>query len=75
MPINLRVIRYTCRLLLAVVIGITLLGFPVARAAPNPVDLQLGGVGATSWSITNVKPTDQGSQIVELQNIGTKDAR
>lgn len=77
MRLSLKAIKNSVRLLLVVVIGITLLDglltLPPARAAANPVDLQLGGSGATSWSITNVKPGDKGTKIVELLNTGTED--
>ncbi len=38
----------------------------------NPVDLELGGEGATSWNIGNIKPGDNGTKVVELHNAGTK---
>ena len=70
-----KVIGYTGRLLLAMVMGLVLLGFSPARvkAEVNPVDLELGGTGATSWNITNIKPTDKGTKAVTLYNAGTAD--
>jgi len=43
------------------------------KAADNPVDLVLGGEGATSWNIVNTKPGDSGIKAVELYNAGSKD--
>ncbi|MFC1897778.1 hypothetical protein ACFLX8_04370 [Chloroflexota bacterium] len=63
------------RLLLAAIIGLVLAGSfstPV-KAEGNPVDLVLGGEGATSWSIVNIKPGDSGIKTVELHNTGSKD--
>jgi len=63
------------RLLLAVIMGLVLAGSfstPV-KAADNPVDLVLGGEGATSWNIADVKPGDSGTKTVELRNAGSKD--
>jgi len=42
------------------------------KAADNPVDLVLGGEGATSWNISNIKPGDGGIKTVELHNAGSK---
>jgi len=66
------VIRYAARLLLAVVMGLALLGFLPAtvKADTIPVDLELGGAGATPWSIANIQPTDSGTKTVELHNAG-----
>ncbi len=69
------VIRHTTRLLLAAIMVLVLAGSfsaPV-RAADNPVDLELGGEGATSWNIVNVEPGDSGIKTVELHNAGSKD--
>jgi len=69
------VIQHTARLLLAVSIAVVSVGFlpTTVQAATNPVDLELGGEGATPWVISNVKPGDSGSKAVELRNIGTED--
>ncbi|MFC1990251.1 hypothetical protein ACFLVW_06860 [Chloroflexota bacterium] len=69
-----KVFRYAGRLFLTGIMGLALLGFfpATAMAGTNPVDLVLGGEGATRWNITNIKPTDNGTKIVELRNIGTK---
>ena len=69
------VIQNTARLLLSVSIAVVLAGSfsaPV-KAADNPVDLVLGGEGATSWNIGNIEPGDSGIKTVELHNAGSKD--
>ncbi|GAI43995.1 unnamed protein product, partial [marine sediment metagenome] len=70
-----RTIRYAARLLLAGVIGLVLLGSlsVPAQAQPDPVDLELGGEGATGWSISNIMPGDSGSVPVTLRNVGSED--
>ena len=52
----------------------TVLGFSsaTANADPNPVDLELGGAGATPWNITDIQPSDSGTRTVELRNIGSR---
>ena len=63
------------RLVLATIIGLVLAGSfsaPV-KAEDNPVDLVLGGEGATSWNIINTKPGDSGIKTVELRNAGSGD--
>jgi hypothetical protein len=71
----LKLIKYTYRLLLAVAIGLTLVVSPLVpvQAATNPVDLELGGEGATPWIINNIKPGDSGAKTVTLSNVGTDD--
>jgi len=71
----MEVVRYATSLLLAVTMGLALFGFlpATAQADTNPVDLELGGVGATPWNITNIQPGDNGTKTVELRNIGSKD--
>jgi len=69
-----RTIKYAARLFLAVIIGVALLGsLPMAVQAQEPIDLELGGEGATSWSIDNIMPCDNGTKTVTLQNIGSED--
>lgn len=70
-----KVVKNTARLLLAVTIGLSLVGLlpATARAETNPVDLELGGEGATSWNIINIQPVDSGTKTVELHNAGSKD--
>lgn len=46
---------------------------PVQAAPPPPVDLTLGGEGATAWNFTNIKPGDSGIKTVTLRNVGTSD--
>lgn len=41
------------------------------RADTSPLDLNLGGEGATSWNVTNVKPGDSGTKMVTLHNAGS----
>lgn len=68
------VIRYAARLLLAATVGLALVGFLPAtvQASTNPVDLELGGAGATPWVISNIKPGDSGTKTVELHNAGSQ---
>ncbi|MFC1943114.1 hypothetical protein ACFLWO_00830 [Chloroflexota bacterium] len=67
--------EYAARLLLAVVIGLASISFLPAtvQADTNPVDLVLGGAGATSWDISNIQPADNGTKTVELHNAGSED--
>ncbi len=68
-------LKNTVRIAISMITGLTLLGFfpSVAKADTNPVDLELGGEGATPWNITNIQPANNGSRTVELHNIGSKD--
>ncbi|OIN92850.1 hypothetical protein AUJ42_00025 [Candidatus Collierbacteria bacterium CG1_02_44_10] len=63
------------RIALAVVIALTLLGsLPIpVRAESDPVDLVLGGEGATSWQIANIAPGQSGAKTVTLHNAGYAD--
>ena len=64
--------KYGIRLALAVILGLALVSFwliPVQAQAP--VDLVLGGSGATSWNIAKIKPGDSGTKTVELHNAGS----
>jgi len=72
---NGRIIKYAARLLLAVIIGLVMLGSsPVpVQAQAEPIDLVVGGEGATSWSIENILPCDSGTKTVELHNAGSLD--
>jgi len=71
------VLKSAGRLVLSVVLGLTLLGsvpIPAAvKADTNPVDLELGGKGATPWSIGNIEPGEAGTETVELRNVGSRD--
>lgn len=62
-------------IVLLLVASMVLLGKPsdIARAELPPVDLVLGGSGATPWSIGPVQPGNVGTQIVTLHNAGSKD--
>ncbi|MFC2022195.1 hypothetical protein ACFLTR_03175, partial [Chloroflexota bacterium] len=64
------------KLALSLIIGLALVGFLPTRVQAddgNPVDLELGGEGATPWNITNIKPTDSGNKTVALHNAGSRD--
>ena len=65
--------KYKTRLALALILGLALIGFSAMPAqAQVPIDLELGGEGAISWDIGNIKPGDSGTKIVELHNAGSK---
>ncbi len=65
--------NYKTRLTLALIIGLALIGsWPMPAQAQTPVDLELGGEGATSWDISNIKPGDSGTKTVELHNAGSE---
>ncbi len=67
-------IENTTRLLLALIIGLALVGsLPIPAQAQDPVDLVLGGEGATSWDIGNIMPGDSGNKTVTLHNAGYND--
>ncbi len=67
------VIKRAIRLAVALIIGLALVSsLPVAAQAQDPVDLELGGEGATSWNISNIKPGDSGTKTVTLHNAGYK---
>ena len=70
-----KVAKNITRLLLAVTIGLALVGFlpATAQADTNPVDLELGGEGATPWSMSDIEPGHSGTKTVELHNVGSKD--
>ena len=71
-----KAVRYTGGLLIALLIGLAPLALisPVpVKAAPGPIDLELGGEWTTPWYVTNIKPSSSGSTSVELRNVGTRD--
>ncbi|MBA7601484.1 hypothetical protein ES703_08559 [subsurface metagenome] len=74
---NGRIIKYAARLLLAVVIGLVMLGsLPAPVQADEDLDLinlELGGEGATSWNIESILPCSSGTKTVELHNAGSED--
>ncbi len=55
-------------LVMAIVI---LASLALPASAQGPVDLELGGEGATSWNIGNVSPGDSGTKTVTLHNAGS----
>ncbi len=68
-----KLIKYKTRLALALILGLALIGsLPMPVQAQTPVDLELGGEGAISWNIGNIKPGDSGTKIIELHNAGGK---
>ena len=65
--------KYKTRLALALILGLALIGSsPTPVQAQTPIDLELGGEGATSWDIGNIQPGDSGTKIVELHNAGSR---
>ncbi len=60
-------------LLITIIVTISVLVSPTAivRAEPPPIDLELGGEGATPWVIDNIKPGDSGTKTLTLHNAGT----
>jgi len=70
--INGRIIKCATRLFVAFMTALVLLSSLPATVEGdgNPVDLKLGGEGATSWNIGNVSPGDSGTKTVSLHNAG-----
>lgn len=63
---------YKLGLAIIFIMGIVPLGFlPSAAQAADPVDLVLGGEGATPWSISDIMPCFSGTKTVTLHNAGT----
>lgn len=61
-------------LAIALILLVSLAGpLPSAQAKDNPVNLELGGEGATSWNITNIIPGDSGTKTLTLHNAGSVD--
>jgi hypothetical protein len=67
---QLMMIKCVASLALAIII-LASLALP-ASAQDNPVDLKLGGEGATRWNITNIEPGDSGTKTVTLHNAGLR---
>jgi len=66
--------KYGTRLALALIIGLAVVGsLSIPVQAQEPIDLVLGGEGATSWNIDKIKPGDSGTKTVELHNAGYRD--
>lgn len=60
--------------LVSVLVLAPVINHPIkVQAEDNPVNLVLGGTGATSWNINNVNPGDSGNITVTLHNDGTVD--
>jgi len=60
--------RYGVRLALALILGLAVVGsLPIPVQAQEPIDLVLGGEGATSWNIGDIKPGDIGTKTVTAQ--------
>jgi len=73
---NGRIIKYAARLLLAVIIGLFMLGSsptPVQAVDPPSIILTLGGTGSNSWSIDGILPCQSGTETLTLQNAGNLD--
>jgi hypothetical protein len=71
-----RAAKNAARFLLAAVIVVALLGSlpaPVQAQETEPIKLVLGGSGASSWSIKDIKPCASGTEEVTLQNVGYLD--
>lgn len=63
---------YKLGLAIILLMGIAPLGFlPSAAQAADPVDLVLGGEGATPWSTSGITPCFSGTKSVTLHNDGT----
>jgi len=61
-------------LAIALILLVSLAGpLPSAQAQDNPVNLELGGEGATSWNIVNIIPGDSGTKTLTLHNAGGVD--
>jgi len=72
---GIKVARMAARGIIATIIALNLassLSTSVQAEDENPVDLELGGEGATPWSISDIKPGDNGTQLVELHNVGSR---
>lgn len=61
--------KFVTSLALAIII---LASLALPASAQGPVDLELGGEGATSWNIGNVSPGDSGTKTVTLHNAGSR---
>ena len=62
--------RHGIRITLALILGLAVVGcMPIIPVhAQGPIDLVIGGEGATSWNIGNIKPSDSGTKTVTLHN-------
>jgi len=69
-----RVIKNVGKTALALIVALALMNFLPAKVQADgaPVNLMLGGEGATSWSIVNIQPGDSGTKTVTLHNAGNR---
>ncbi len=73
---RMRAARHFARPFLSIVLGLSFLGLlppSPAHADTVPVDLVLGGTGATPWVIADIQPDSGGIESVELHNAGSRD--
>lgn len=67
-----RLAKYGTSLALALIMGSALTVFtPVPVQAEELLNLEIGGEGATSWDIGDIKPGDSGEKTLELRNTGS----
>ena len=66
--LSAKAVKYGVRLALALILGLAVVGsLPIPVQAQEPIDLVLGGEGATSWNIGDIKPGDSGTKTVTAQ--------
>jgi hypothetical protein len=66
-----RLVGHGTKITASLIIALALINvFPGPVQAQPPVDLELDTAGATPWSISNIKPGDSGTKVVELHNAG-----
>ena len=60
------------RLVILLALAALLLSFaaPVSAATTPPVQITLGGSGATPWNIGNIAPGQSGTKVITVQNTG-----
>ena len=64
---------YETGLALSPILDLALVSFlPIPVQAQVRIGLVLGGEGATSWNMSNIKPGDSGIKTVELHNAGSR---
>lgn len=63
------------RIASALIVALILFGSsPISvQANSDTIDLKLGGEGATSWSMGNIRPGESGTKTVTLNNVGPLD--
>jgi hypothetical protein len=68
-----RLVGHRTKIAASLIIALALMSvFPGPVQAQTPVDLELDAAGATPWSISNIRPGDSGTKVVELHNAGNK---